>query len=170
MGKCCDRNYKLSIESIKKNILDVGGIRIITYYEDDIYKVADILRHSPGIRVIDEEKDYIQKPKPNGYQSYHMHISIGLYSPIIEDVVQYVVEIQIRDIGMNNWAVIDHDVKYKKNLKPEVAEKITTELKHAAELERQAAKIAMEVRDLAAANNLEANTEADQGGSSSVLT
>lgn len=168
--KCGRRGHELSIESIKEKILDVGGIRIITYYEDDIYKIVDILRHIPGIRIVGDEKDYVKKPKPNGYQSYHVHISTSLYSPTVEENVQYVIEIQIRDIGMDNWAVIDHDVKYKKDLKPEVAKKVEEMLKHAADLQRQAAKIAMEVRDLAAANNLDANTEADQGGSSSVLT
>lgn len=153
VGKCCDRGYELSIESIKKNILDVGGIRIITHYEDDIFKVVDILRHIPGIRVMEAEKDYVNNPKPNGYQSYHLHITIGLYSPIVEDVVQYVIEIQIRDLDMNSWSVIDHETKYKKSLEPQIAKEAEEKLKHSAELRRQAAQIDMEVRNLVATNN-----------------
>ena len=56
-------------------------------------------------------KDYITSPKPSGYRSYHMIISVPVYfSDRIKDVK---VEIQIRTVAMDFWASLEHKINYK---------------------------------------------------------
>ena len=75
----------------------------------------------PDVDVI-EEKDYIRHAKPNGYRSYHMILRVNgsVYA-----------EIQLRTISQDTWAALEHQMKYKKNIKnPEM---ITRELKRCAD-------------------------------------
>ena len=68
----------LSVEAIEENLNDVAGIRVICSFIDDIYKVADMLAKQDDITVI-QIKDYIQKPKLNGYRSYHMIVEVPVF-------------------------------------------------------------------------------------------
>lgn len=43
------------------------------------------------------------------------------------------VEVQIRTIAMDFWASLEHRMRYKKNLNPELSEMLSTELKDCAE-------------------------------------
>ena len=56
-------------------------------------------------------KDYIRKPKPNGYKSYHMVVTIPIY--LTEGPVETKVEIQIRTIAQDFWASLEHKIYYK---------------------------------------------------------
>ncbi|MBN4049233.1 hypothetical protein JYT91_01305 [archaeon AH-315-M20] len=73
--------YDLRMEGYRggpKSFRDMHGIRVILPTKDDIYKYVGQLKKTLGLRVIEgEEKDYVKKPKPNGYQSYHMSIEFA---------------------------------------------------------------------------------------------
>ena len=56
-------------------------------------------------------KDYIKNPKPNGYKSYHMVVTIPIY--LSEGPVDTKVEIQIRTVAMDFWASLEHKIYYK---------------------------------------------------------
>ena len=56
-------------------------------------------------------KDYIKRPKPSGYKSYHMIVSIPIY--LSEKRVDAKVEIQIRTVAMDFWASLEHKINYK---------------------------------------------------------
>lgn len=56
-------------------------------------------------------KNYIASPKPNGYKSYHMIVSIPVYTAA--GPVDTKVEIQIRTIAMDFWASLEHKIYYK---------------------------------------------------------
>ena len=56
-------------------------------------------------------KDYIANPKPNGYRSYHMVVSVPIY--LSSGQVEMKVEIQIRTIAMDFWASLEHKIHYK---------------------------------------------------------
>ena len=58
-----------------------------------------------------EIKDYIAEPKPNGYTSYHMIVSIPIF--LSNDMIDTKVEIQIRTIAMDFWASLEHKIYYK---------------------------------------------------------
>lgn len=101
-----------TIQSIRKYITDIAGIRIITDLEDEIYDIVAVLRKVPSINII-EETDYIENPKPSGYRSYHMIVLVEIWSSVTEESKLIPVEIQIRDCTMDAWSRIEHKLKYK---------------------------------------------------------
>jgi putative GTP pyrophosphokinase len=109
------RRYKLAItlENAIKSINDAAGVRILCTFLDDVYYVADFIQHSSGIKV-HEIKDYVAKPKPNGYRSYHMIVAVDVNRK--EKKKSIYVEIQIRTIAMDCWASLEHQLKYKKTI------------------------------------------------------
>ena len=76
----------------------------------DIYQIADMLSRQADITVL-YVKDYIKNPKPNGYKSYHMVVTIPVY--LTEGPVETKVEIQIRTVAMDFWASLEHKMYYK---------------------------------------------------------
>ena len=104
------------------------GMRIICNYIDDVYEVANMLKNFRDLKVI-KEKDYIKNPKPNGYRSYHIIFELSL--EIEGEIKKVFVEIQIRTIAMEFWSSLEHEMKYKKNIKNQ--ELIVEELKRCAD-------------------------------------
>ena len=113
LGKLKRRTLPVTVSSIKDNLFDVAGIRVICYFLDDIYDVARWLSSQDDIRLL-QVKDYIKNPKPNGYRSYHMIIEIPVF--FAEGKTPIRAEIQIRTIGMDFWASLEHQLRYKKDL------------------------------------------------------
>lgn len=68
----------ITLESIVEYLNDVAGIRVICSFIDDIYRVADMLAKQDDITVV-QVKDYIQRPKLNGYRSYHMIVEVPVF-------------------------------------------------------------------------------------------
>lgn len=102
-------------------------MRIICNYIDDVYEVAQMLKGYKDLKVI-KEKDYIKNPKENGYRSYHIIFELSL--DLAGEIRQVFVEIQIRTIAMDFWSSLEHEMKYKKNIKNQ--EFIAQELKRCA--------------------------------------
>ena len=71
IGKLKRRGYPISLQSMMENLNDIGGIRVICPFIEDIYTVADMLMRQDDLTLI-EKKDYIKNPKPNGYRSLHL--------------------------------------------------------------------------------------------------
>lgn len=115
-------------ENIEQNLNDIAGIRVICSYIDDIYLLAEALTRQDDIKLI-RKKDYISNPKPNGYRSLHLIVSIPIF--FAESVKEVKAEVQIRTIAMDFWASLEHQIKYKKNV--EHAEKVIARLKECAE-------------------------------------
>lgn len=120
-------NKPISIESIEKNLHDFAGIRIVCTYIDDIYMLADSLIKQDDIVLI-ETKDYIKNPKSNGYRSLHLIVEVPIFLSDKKKNVK--VEVQIRTIAMDFWATLEHQMKYKKEIKD--GEKIMEELRQCA--------------------------------------
>ena len=75
IGKLKKKGLPLTTESAKKNLLDMAGIRVICYYVNDIYSIAELLTcHDEFVPI--KIKDYIKNPKASGYRSYHMILNI----------------------------------------------------------------------------------------------
>lgn len=122
------KNLDLSLPSIKENIKDIAGIRITCSFISDIFEISRMLENQSDIEVV-EKKDYINHPKPNGYQSLHLIVKIPVFmSNGIENVY---VEVQIRTIGMDFWASLEHKIYYK--FDNEVPAYLSKELKNAAD-------------------------------------
>lgn len=126
--KLMRQGNEISLISIEENLNDVAGIRVICSFVDDIYRVAQMLARQDDIKVV-MVKDYIKKPKPNGYRSYHMIVEIPVFFSNEKRPMR--VEVQIRTVAMNFWASLEHQIKYKHNVKE--AEKIGRDLKDCAD-------------------------------------
>ena len=123
---------EVTLENIEKHLNDVAGIRVICSFPDDIYKLADYLEAQDDIRVI-TRKDYIAKPKPNGYRSLHLIVEVPIF--LTTEKKNMRVEVQFRTIAMDFWASLEHKLKYKRELTD--AENISNELYYCAELINQ---------------------------------
>ena len=99
-----------SFTNAKENLQDIAGARVICYFERDVELLAEQLKKQSDLILI-KEKDYIANPKQNGYRSYHMVLGIQVCT--IDSTEYYPVEVQIRTIGMDFWASMEHRVCYK---------------------------------------------------------
>ncbi|MDD2411696.1 MAG: GTP pyrophosphokinase family protein [Bacteroidales bacterium] len=129
MNKLIKRGLELSTESARKNLTDLAGIRVICSYIDDIYLIADLLTSQDDVKLI-RKSDYIKNPKPNGYRSLHLIVTIPVFLSANTEIVN--VEIQIRTIAMDFWASLEHELSYK--LPENRIEEITKELKECADV------------------------------------
>lgn len=129
INKMRRKNIPFSLENIEKHICDVAGIRVICSYIDDIYSIAEALTKQDDIILI-KQKDYIKHPKPNGYRSLHLIVSVPVY--FAEHKKNMGVEVQIRTIAMDSWASLEHQLRYKQDIANE--EEIVERLKECADL------------------------------------
>ena len=113
IGKLKRRGYPISLQSMMGNLNDIGGIRVICPFIEDIYTVADMLMRQDDLTLI-EKKDYIQNPKPNGYRSLHLIVETPIF--LQDEKRQMKVEVQLRTIAMDFWASLEHQLRYKKDL------------------------------------------------------
>ena len=107
------KGWELTAESVEQHLNDIAGVRVICSYVDDIYSIAEALIRQNDIELI-EKKDYIANPKPNGYRSLHLIVSVPVY--FAESTRRVKAEIQIRTIAMDFWASLEHQIKYKKQI------------------------------------------------------
>ena len=126
--KLKSRGFEFSLFSCFKNLTDYAGIRIVCSFLDDIYTIRDKLETMENVKILEEE-DYVKYPKPNGYRSYHLLLEID--RPLMEEVKKTCIEVQIRTISQDSWASLEHQLKYKKDIKN--SEMIVEELKRCAE-------------------------------------
>lgn len=102
--------YEPTIANMVEYVNDIAGIRIVCSFTSDIYRIVDMIRRQSDITVL-QTKDYISNPKPSGYKSYHMIVSIPIF--LSDRMVDTKVEVQIRTIAMDFWASLEHKIYYK---------------------------------------------------------
>ncbi len=106
------KKYNISndIQTIRDNIYDIAGIRVLCNFIDDIYMVEKLLLSQEDIKLI-TRKDYIEKPKENGYRSLHIVVKVPVF--LSNRVAKVPVEVQIRTVAMDYWASLEHSLRYK---------------------------------------------------------
>ena len=105
--------YETSIENMVRYINDIAGVRLICSFTSDIYRLAEMIGNQSDLKVL-SIKDYIKNPKPNGYRSYHMIVEIPVFFSKGKTPMR--VELQIRTNGMDFWATLEHQLRYKKGI------------------------------------------------------
>ena len=130
--KCQRKNLPRVPESALKEIRDAIGIRIVCGFIEDIYQTIEVVRQLEGCEIV-LEKDYIRAAKPNGYRSYHLILEVETpYEDCHgQNPGRYFVEIQLRTIAMDSWASLEHQMKYKHEIKD--SKRIVRELKRCAD-------------------------------------
>ena len=119
----------LSVEAIEENLNDIAGVRVVCSFTDDVYTLRDALLKQDDITLICE-KDYIKNPKPNGYRSLHLIVTVPIF--LEHEKKSMKVEIQLRTIAMDTWASLEHQLRYKKDI--EFTDKMADELLYCANL------------------------------------
>lgn len=122
-GKLKRKNIPITAESILANLHDIAGVRVICHYIEDIYQIASYLSLHDDIHIL-KQKDYIKNPKPSGYRSLHLIVTVPVFLSTGKKIVP--VEIQIRTIAMDFWASLEHQLHYKSknNVPPELSEEL----------------------------------------------
>jgi ppGpp synthetase/RelA/SpoT-type nucleotidyltranferase len=84
-----------------KNMQDIGGCRVVLVNSKKVTQVSRILRRMPEFKWDDgfRIKDYISKPKPDGYRSLHI---IGKFPDSIDNHKK--IEVQLRTRIQHYWA------------------------------------------------------------------
>ena len=102
---------------------------MICSFPEDVYTLAEALLNQDDI-VLVEKKDYIKNPKPNGYRSLHLIVSVPIF--LAREKRMMKVEIQLRTIAMDFWARLEHQLHYKKDFP--FTDDMAYELKSCADL------------------------------------
>lgn len=121
--------YESTVQNMVKYVNDIAGIRVICSFTSDIYRIAEMLINQSDIKVI-SVKDYILNPKPSGYKSYHLIVTVPIF--LSDRIVDTKVEIQIRTVAMDFWASLEHKIHYK--FEGNAPEHIKRELVECAEM------------------------------------
>lgn len=83
------------------NMQDIGGCRAIISTEKKLRKIVRELKMLPEFRSSGSlrQKDYIKKPKPGGYRSFHL---VGLFPD--QNAKPRKIEVQLRTYFQHYWA------------------------------------------------------------------
>lgn len=127
--KLISKGIEPTPENARKHLTDIAGVRIVCGFTSDIYQMFELLKNQDDLELI-TFKDYIENPKPSGYQSLHMIVSIPVF--LSDGPVDMHVEIQIRTIAMDFWASLEHKLRYK--YYNEAPKHIAEELKECAHI------------------------------------
>jgi putative GTP pyrophosphokinase len=99
------------------DVTDVCGIRIITYYEDEVETVAAIIQREFAVDApnsVDKRKTL--EVDRFGYMSLHYVAALNEARSALPEYSRCTgirFEVQIRSILQHAWAEIEHDLKYK---------------------------------------------------------
>lgn len=118
-----------NLDVVKREVLDIAGIRVICNYEEDLQTMSELLLKQEDIELI-RLKDYCSNPKESGYRSLHAVVAVPVYLVSVKKMVP--VEIQFRSVAMDTWASLEHELRYKN--KGELSSEITDELKECADI------------------------------------
>ena len=118
------------MEHMEEELEDIAGIRIICQFEEDIDTVAAMIQKRTDM-TIKSEKNYLKHIKQSGYRSYHLIIYYTVET--INGPKQIQAEIQIRTNGMDFWATLEHQLRYKQDIEEmDGYEEVSSELLNCA--------------------------------------
>lgn len=100
-----------------QDVTDVAGIRIVTYFADQVDEVARIIQDEFALDADNStDKRAALDPDRFGYMSLHYVVSLANTRAMLTEYracLGLKAEIQIRSILQHAWAEIEHDLGYK---------------------------------------------------------
>ena len=102
-----------------KEITDLAGVRIITFFPGSVSSVGDCIREEFDLIEYTDHSQILLEEERFGYLSEHYLVRLsskrtGL--PEYKPYVDLVAEIQVRTILQHAWAEIEHDIQYKSSV------------------------------------------------------
>jgi len=110
--------FEITAENAKLYLKDIAGARIICPFSKDIFSLVDSISLVPDWKITERE-DYISRPKPSGYRSFHLMVEIPVCCTPEAITAGFgkteiiPVEVQLRTAAMDFWASMEHRVRYK---------------------------------------------------------
>ena len=123
-----DKAYRLisNNKHFSPKFNDLIGIRLITYYNKDVFQIADLIEREFEVHSKNSEyESQNRSPDQFGYSSKHYKISLLSKDSNTRKLKKFkniVFEVQIRTVAQHAWSTIDHKIRYK------TAEKIPNDI------------------------------------------
>jgi putative GTP pyrophosphokinase len=99
-----------------KDITDLSGTRVITYFPRTVVAIDQMLREEFEIlEKIDKSQDLVEEER-FGYQSVHYLVRLSTTRSALPEYRRFsdaITEVQVRTILQHAWAEIEHDIQYK---------------------------------------------------------
>ncbi|MDH4419533.1 (p)ppGpp synthetase [Acidovorax sp. HMWF029] len=159
------RKYRPTLEEnntpyeIQHYITDLVGVRVVCLYEDELEKIAAIVRgHFAVIDVTDKVTAVESTEASFGYKGLHLDLKLGSAQRTQATHAAYAqlpFELQVRTIIQDSWSVLDHRIKYKKSIPGELKRRINV----LSALFELADREFRQIRDATAAELLQAPDE-----------
>lgn len=157
-------DVKMDKYSNLSEITDIAGIRVITYYDKDVDRVAEIVEREFDVdRENSIDKRKALDPDKFGYCSVHYVVSLNEARRSLPECRAYAgmkCEIQIRTVLQHAWAEIEHDLGYKSEIA--VPRDIRRNFSRLAGLLEVADKEFQEIRDLLTEYRQKVTSEMEQ--------
>ncbi len=128
------RKYRTSLEEtqtpyeIRPHITDLIGLRIVCLYEDEIERVANVVRsHFEVIEITNKVAAVESTEGSFGYKGLHMDLRLSGTRVALPEYAAYAplrFELQVRTIIQDSWSVLDHKIKYKKSIPNQLKRRI----------------------------------------------
>ena len=144
MEKLDRQHFPKTLQSIEENLHDIAGVRVICAFPEDVYTLADAFLKQDDITLI-QKKDYIANPKPNGYRSLHLIVSIPIF--LSSGKREMRVEVQLRTIAMDFWASLEHRMRYKKDIPASMTAKLAADLGECADISAMLDQRMQDIKD-----------------------
>ncbi|RZJ58168.1 MAG: (p)ppGpp synthetase [Acidovorax sp.] len=159
------RKYRPSLEEsntpydIQSYITDLIGVRVVCLYEDELEKIAQIMRaHFAVIDVTDKVSAVESTEASFGYKGLHLDLRLSAAERSLPEHDAYAhlpFELQVRTIIQDSWSVLDHRIKYKKSIPGQLKRRINV----LSALFELADREFRQIRDATAAELLQAPDE-----------
>ena len=121
-----ERKYLSDLEKdetpyeIKDYITDIVGLRVVTLYDTDIELIEAVLEANFVIIDRTNKSETLEKKDDSfGYKGLHLDLKLNdlrTKLPEYSAIQNIQFEVQVRTIVQDAWSVLDHKIKYKKNI------------------------------------------------------
>jgi ppGpp synthetase/RelA/SpoT-type nucleotidyltranferase len=137
-------------------VTDLAGVRITTYYLDDLDRVGNVIADNFAVSKEDSaDRGALLRPNEFGYRSIHYVVSLSSGRSALPEWKPFgsmFVEVQVRTVLQHAWAAMSHALDYKGTHDvPALLSRRLYRLSGLLELaDEEFAAIAREARDIAA--------------------
>ena len=159
------RKYRPALEEsnqpyeIAPYISDLIGVRVVCLYEDELEKVAQLVRtHFEVMEVTDKVAAVEGTESSFGYKGLHLDLRLNATQRALPEhaaCAGHSFELQVRTIIQDSWSVLDHKIKYKKSIPGQLKRRINV----LSALFELADREFLQIRDATAAELLKAPDE-----------